>query len=419
MSSLGAAPGRSPKAQVFLSHSGFAGEVKAVLEALVEGLTDAGDRPLVDRTHIPLGFNFSKEVEEFVGDCDAAVFIISKTALDVSKSWVYAEANQLKYRMRQPAFQAIPVFVDDLTTAALEGRWDTTGLSMQNAVVEKDTATIVRRVVDGLDRTRRRVRAAGVVQELRSELDRVEPDRLRRAAEPLGDPGRTTPDGMDVALLLLKAGPDEVVAVARRLAERRCMDAATAVLNLALPFTWVDRQAARALDAAVRASRPAALNASEYWTPKCYLLCGSDEFTPWRFNELEFLQGERADGLKTETHETLDWRAAGMEDDVEDDSAPVEAPALPTVLAVKSKRLDADVVRQFQKYVGVENLGIVFLACGQRWADVDEALHQRLELLTPELDPEREAEARGRYLKSWGLVQGLVTEAKVWMTQQL
>jgi hypothetical protein len=408
-----AAQGTNPKAQVFLSHSGFAGDVKEVLEALVTGLSDAGDRPLLDRTHIPLGFDFSEEVGEFVGGCDAAVFIISKAALDVSRSWVYAEANQLKYRMRSPGFQAIPVFVEDLGPDDLQGRWDTTGLSMQNAVVDNDTATIVRRVVDGLDRTRRRVRAGGVMRALRSALDSVDPATLRQVAERLGDPGITTPDGMDVAVMLLKAGPDDVVAVAHGLAAARCKAAATAVLNLALPFTWVDRQAARALDAAVRASRPAAVNASEPWTPKCYLLCGSDEYPPWKVDEFDFRQGERADGLGVEARETLAWADAAIEDDDE----PVQAPAVPRVFAVKSPRLDEDVVQQFQQYIGVQNLGLVFLACGQRWADVDEALHQILELLTPELDPGWEAEARRRYVESWALVQELVTQADAWMTE--
>jgi hypothetical protein len=388
----GPAPSPQPQIQVFLSHSSHTEEANDVLEAVAAALRDAGDRPLVDRTHIPLGEDIPSGVSKLIRVCDAAVFLISESALDV-ESWVFGEARELKQKMDIPGFQAIPVLVG-VTRDQLVGRWDQTGLAFRNAVIGGDAEEIARKVVKGLGRTHERLRAGPVAAALQVKLSGVPEAVLRRAAAPVGDAGVASPDSLDVALLLLGGDADGIVAVAEALAVAS-EDAAFAVLNLALPFTWVNADAARALDAAVRSGRLAAVNATRAWTPECYLTRGSADYPPWKVEPVDLLAGELPGRPDAEAHDTLEWRdgAIGRND------GPPSARREPTVIAVDCRRLDDEIVREYEKYAGVENVGVVFLAHGHRWEDVSDVLRRRLELLTPELDPESEAEARRRYDK--------------------
>jgi hypothetical protein len=376
--------------RVFLSHSGYSGEIKRVLVQIEKQLVKAGYEPLIDR-QIAFGTEHQREIDRFIEDCDAAVFVISRRALDPKHTWVISEANQLRYKLKAPGFQGIPVLIDKLQPEDLDERWEATRLRLRNAIVGGKPNTIAKKIVNGLKNTHDLVQAQAspVAEALGRKLKEVnDPDALRDAARPLGH-GLPEPVHMHLALRLLSASEEHIVTVARALASKS-EGAARAVLKLALPFTWVDQNAARTLWATITTQRLAALNATQSDTTRCYIVCGADRYPPWQVVNVRSLKGELLETLEADAAEELNWRNGALKD-----PTPPERTDASVVFAVHCSRLSAAVIDEFDTSTyKLPNLGVVFVAGRQHWASVEALIAERVELLTPELDAEREAAAQ-------------------------
>ncbi|NEM04743.1 toll/interleukin-1 receptor domain-containing protein [Geodermatophilus normandii] len=378
--------------RVFLSHSGDRGVVKDVLDRLEAELGAAGFVPLVDRRMIR-GTNFHAAIDTYIATCDAAVFVISQRALHRRHPWVRIEANQLRHKLVQPWFQGVPVLVEGVQPDDLQGtEWEASGLPQQDAVVGDDAETVARTVVAGLAPTRARVEASPIAGALAGKLGEIGDEQtLRDAAGAVGW-DLVAPAARDLAQRLLRAEPDEVRTVALRLAPTS-QAAARATLVLALPFTWVDRTAARVLDQAVRGSRPAALNTVETFTTKSYVICGASDYPVWKVIRVDALEGERPAALAEEGARTRAWAAGELEG-----GAPGTEPmGDPVIYAVACSRLSRELVDVFRaRYRDRRDVGVVFITRGS-WADDTASMAREVDLIRPELDPARERQARQVY----------------------
>ncbi len=387
-----AGPDAGGRPRVFISHSGDGGVVGEVLDGLEAQLPAAGFLPLVDRRTVR-GTDFHRAIDGFVASCDAAVFVISRRALRRRHPWVRIEANQLRHKLVLPWFQGIPVLVDDVRPDDLQGtEWEASGLQLRNAVVGGDAATVVRTVVADLAPTRERVEASPVVRALAGKLGEIGDEQtLRDAAREVGW-DLLAPVARDLARRLLGAEPGQVERVALALLPSS-RTAARATLVLALPFTWVDRTAARFLDQAVRGRRPAALNSTETFTIKSYVVCGASDYPVWEVIRVDALEGERPAALAEEGARTRAWTAGRLED-----GAPgTEPEGDPVIYAVACSRLSREVVDVYRtRYRDRRDVGVVFTTPGP-WAGDTAALEGEVALVRPELDRAREEQAREVY----------------------
>jgi hypothetical protein len=397
-------PPRRPR--VFVSHSGTAGHVGEVLDALEHGLLDGGYEPLVDRSAIPAGTSFHPQVDEFVRLCDAAVILISRRALDREHAWVFAEANQLRPRVTAGDFQVVPVLLEDVQPAELRG-WEAPGIDEQNAIQGDDPAAIAATVLGAFEQTGLREALHPVVLEIARRLKGVSDQTLRDAGQVLAPGWVSGPLRTQLGRLLLRGGPEEIVAFAAQVALED-IPAAKATLNLAMPFTWVPLDAARRGYAAITGRRPVGLNTVSVDTPRHYLVCGWAEWPPWRprlVGELE--QGELVEELKRRLEGMLDHLDGGLPGDA---PAPGRA-ARGVVLVVRCAMLDEELVEAVGDISGREGVGVVVVAYDQRWADTPPQVRSRVELLVPELDRVIEQQAARRHQAALAEIQGARADA--------
>ena len=385
---------------VFISHSGDEGVVAAVLDQLVIGLKEAGFEPLLDRM-IGAGANFHHDVGRWVDACDAAVIVVSPRALEPERAWVLAEVNQLQYKVRTPGFQTIPVLLGGVVPKDLRRpAWEPTGLALCNLVVSDNPALVVARVVAELAATRDRVTASPTARALERYLRRItNEDTLRAAAEELGIPALPSPVARHLAVRLMRAGPGEVLTAAKVLNFENTV-VARVTLALALPFAWVDREAAVALAVALRGHRVAALNAIEKYTLDCYVTCGVEEDPPWSVELYESLQGEYLAEVVEDAIAEQEWQDGKLEE-AEPERWARPAPVSPTVYALRCGPLTPELLDFVEDWFGgVRHAHVVLLAGGQRWADVPRATADRVVLVTPELDAALEEDATSFYRES-------------------
>jgi hypothetical protein len=380
--------------RVFLSHSGYEGEVKRVLDWLEKTLLAVGCLPIFDRRHIVAGTDYQPTIDEMIRVCDAAVFIISRRALSSDHTWVRDEANMLRYKMVQPEFQGIPVLIEGLKVTALDGWWDPTGLRSRDAITGNDARTIAADVGEALRPTRDRLRAEPVAAALAQKLLSLvgSEDALTIAAAPLGEGMIPTPVARYLALRLLQASSPQVVEVAKRLAVAY-EKAAEAVLNLAFPFSLFDRAGPRALDAAIRRRQLAALNATKVtFTVSCYLLTGGGEYPPWESTVVEMQDGENLDEALSAADTEGGWKDGALE------GTSYRRASTPTVVAIDCGRLTADVVDGcVAHFRDRPEVRILFVTRDATWDHVPSSLAARVQLIAPAVDAMAEQQARDNY----------------------
>jgi hypothetical protein len=334
------------------------------------------------------------------------VIVISRRALKSKHPWVFAEVNMLALRMEQPDFQVIPVLIEGVQLEDLGSRWEPTGLHDRGGVIEKDPSIVAKAVVELLAPTRERIAsspAARLLETLLAPSSASSPDLLRSAAKNLSGPDVPDPVARELARRLLRAPREEIVAVAADLVLANELGA-QATLRFALPFTWVDQHAARALDRAMRDGRLAALNAKEMYTTHCYLICGMAKPPPWTVRGVSLLQGEHLPELVDDAVREIIYAGGGL---TEEPGLRVPPPSTPTVLVFDVGHLTTDVVECVRKRFGKDSdYGIVFLAHRQNSADLPTAVSaEEIEFVSPELDPALESEARRFYNDSQLKVQ--------------
>lgn len=385
------------KPRVFLSHSGKGSLVSAVLDKLESALERSGYEPLVDREHIIGGAEVSPVIDKFVRTCDAAVFILTPRALKLRNTWVRDEANQLRQKMIGPNFQALPVFVG-VKPKKLSAAWEAAGVPRRLGIKATDPDKIAAAVVAALAPTLDRVRADHLVLVLERKLREIPHDSaLERAAAPIGGwvPGMLR---LEIARRLLEATPAQIVEVAGGLVlENR--DVAKATLRLALPHTWVDRRAAQNVCEAIKGSRMTVLNTRELNTAKAHMVCGWNDYPPWRIEKQGYpVQGElETHGVQEAVQAKLEWSNGRLPRDVKA-KAPCEGPRRECirkriVVAFDCPRLETEILDTIEAITVKEDAAVMLLAPYENWADIPSDICSRVVLLDPALDRDEELKA--------------------------
>jgi hypothetical protein len=400
--------------RVFLSHSGKTGLVGAVLDTLEAKLKDGGFEPLVDRSQIMLGTRFAEEIDRFVQSCDAVVFIITPRALEQDHSWVRDEANQMRQKMIRPSFQAVPVFVG-VKPRDLGEAWNAAGLKQLSGVVSKDPTVIADQVVKGLAPTLHKLNSDPVVRKIASELRRItDDDAVAAAAQPVGGwvAGNLR---LEIARNLLQSKPQEIVDVACSLAlDNR--DVARSVLALALPHTWVDRDAARQLCTAIVDGHLAAINSLDLETASAHVLCGWPKYPPLTIEEVGLSpDGENVErDLEQAARTKRGFQDGQLEGDPPGRRVARETPLSPhRIYAFRCHTLDSELL-DWINALAQPSAQILLLAPVERWLDVPGGVLNRLAPLQPPLDRAQERIALARTRDARDTLRQLLEDDDHW-----
>jgi hypothetical protein len=273
-------------AEVFISHSARKDEeILAVLHALRDALEDAGFDVWLDKARLEPGAVWRDEIDRALLRCDAAVVVVSDTAL--VSDWVLKETSILSARRRVGrAFPLIPVIVPPMTVDRLQrsGRLDPVRLEDYQSVQAADPASGAEKVVAVLlpfksrfdDNSPRRL------QELRiaTLLGDIDEDLLAAAGEHLNlrreDWALVPNRGRLFAQRLLEADLNalrEAVDVMRIVRP----EVASELFETAAPFAWVEWEAASGINDVVAADPPRAvgINSEETLTCEMYVRCAA------------------------------------------------------------------------------------------------------------------------------------------------
>lgn len=381
------------QARIFLSHCGFEGDVAAVLEEIIDALPCADFKIMLDRTALDPGAPLKETIDDWLWNCDAAVVVVDARALDFEQNpWVFTEANRLQDR--RESIEVIPLFVDGKSAADVKNKtWEPVGLNLPLGVemARSETAAAAAvRVIEVLkDKTLRRVRTSGTLHQLAYVLGQFDADNLRRAAAPLKDKREWSAQRLkyEIADRMLDAPDyDVVIAVFAALA-RDSLDLAEEALYLVLPFTWVDKTAAAAIPAAIRAGRPVGLNATWLGTSEAYVARSAEAWPPWPVWHVDPWADTEHVHFKGDFQAQLDY-ALSLEEEVL---------LLGIMCDVKPEKVYIDYVQaQVEQHT---NLGLLFLLGDLSPADLPSTLPQTLKHVEPKLDRHREEEARVRSLE--------------------
>lgn len=377
------------KPKVFISHSGNDGVVGELIAALVDKLR-ADYEPMVDMRNIPGGQEYRQLIDEMLRQCDSAVVIVSRAALD--SPWVRNEAGRLRDRARgRAAFARMPVYIEGTGPADLRTReWDPTSLAEESPAGGGDMAVVAAEVVRLLSPVREHFLASGVERDMAGSLRRLHPETLGNAVAPLFPDPADAWTAADLALQsarrLLAADPPTVAKVLSRLI---LSDVALTerVLDVVLPFTWVNRDAAAVISATVHAAGSVWINTARVQTARDHVACASPEFPFWDVLDVEETWDEE---------NPRDLVAAFRAELAHADGqfTPAMAARLgersgPDVLAVPCSVHDLEVRAAFDA-TEFATYAKVFMAGEVSWGDVPAALIDALELVRPELDRDRE-----------------------------
>jgi hypothetical protein len=335
---------------VFLSHSGYGGDVEAVLDVLVGRLEDGGFIPLLDRQTIPGGVDFHLRVHNMIATCHAAVVLLNRRAHALESTWVLNETSRLQERAAvDEHFQVVPLYTEGLTPDDFRNDdWEPTDIARLNAAFSAgspdETATAV---VAMLDETRKRMTEGVVEREVLRLLSDVPEGQLRKAAEKLFG-GWIAGDPYPAVAKRLVAGGEKYTPVRgflRELVKFRHFETAQELLTLVLPFMWVRRDAVDPIPGAFAEGRPLGLNSREPRTGKAYVHCASTVWPIWKVCDV----------------------GPGFDDDI--------------------------VGRLERALAGRRRVGLVLLGGDVDWRLVPEEARRRILYLQPELVRKREARA--------------------------
>jgi hypothetical protein len=374
---------------VFISHSGKDGVVRDLIDALIAGFGEEFE-PLVDERNIAGGQEYRPVIDAMIGKCDAAVVIVSSAAL--ASPWVKREANLLGYKARKlTPFALIPVYIEGTGPEDLRTReWDPTALAEENPAGGDDMAVVAGDVIRRLAPTREHFLATGVERDLAGSLRKVHPETLRNVAEPLfNDPSEmwiASDLALQAARRLLVADIRTVVMVLDGLIVddvRRAEE----VLEIVLPFTWVDRVAAAVICAAVQATGSVWLNTGQVRTAKAYVRCASPRLPFWDVLDVEETWDE-----ENVWDLVAAFRAQLAHAEGEFSAAQASLLGMkygPDVLAVPCPLPDTEIRAAFDA-AEFSGYAKVFMAGEVSWSSVPAELVDALELVRPELDRTRE-----------------------------
>jgi hypothetical protein len=415
----------SAKAEVFVSHCGKEGDVRLLLDALERAFGE-DFKLLTDEREIRAGGPVVDQIGDMIRNCHAAIVIVNKRALTLEcddNRWVFTEASRLQDRF--DAIDVIPVFVEGVTADAIKIKaWEPTGLNtrlgrsggrMEHAATDfADVAALAEHLVDDLQPTLRRVRSCGVRDRISLFLKNFDVETLKRAAAPLEDRWgwRDKLIAQEVAERLLAADPGDranpnahygrVLKVLATLAPHD-LDAASLVLRLALPFTWVDADAAARIPAAVTNKKLVALNTLQSKTPDAYAVRHAD-WPLWNVchvdpaSDTEYVKTRR--DIKTWLDKIDDRRA--IWEGVEDYDLGFD------LVVVVCTRLNAELVEVLDEHLADRpDIGVVYLVGDLEEADVTRYLDTRFVYVEPKLD--RGVETRG--LTRWERAPDALTDA--------
>jgi hypothetical protein len=382
-----------PRPHVFLSHSGYAGETKATLEAVAEALEHDGFTPLLDRHDVVSGSNFHHWVHNMIAVCNAAVVLMDERAFARETPWVFNEVSRLQPRSEQDeGFQLLPLYASGITPDHLRNSdWHVTHLDERDKVdVATTPSATARAVVAALRPTRERF-AAGVVEReiaqiLRSELSS---EALRGAARGLVA-GYIEGDVADVLARHLIVGD---FTRSRKFLLQLRIDPNTKLelLQHIMPFKWVPSDAASAIPAALAEGRPIAINSNHVETVCAYVHCATTVWPAWAVRQVGApFDGDNVDDIVDQAQAEVDFYEGVVEFPSTDGPPPdadAEAARPLVILTIECPGFEAEMVAPIQAYVAERGrLGVVLRDGHITRSDLNEDVFARIRYLSPELD---------------------------------
>jgi TIR domain len=182
-----------PKPLVFISHSAKEPVSRKILDNLVKTLAPDFE-VLLDQYRLEANDDWRRELNIWMGLCQAAIVLLSKTAL--KSDWVLQEATILRWRWAQDNdFVLIPVLVPPVKHSTLEQDERFAPLALNEIqMISTDTpARVVARIVKRLEPLKTIGNTKTQLQELESviaarltELDTKRPRALQEAGTKLG-----------------------------------------------------------------------------------------------------------------------------------------------------------------------------------------------------------------------------------------
>lgn len=249
--------------KVFISHSAKDATARRLLNVLYDELKAHGFEPLADRDMKP-SEGWRARIDGWVGECDAAVIIISQDALE--SRYVLYEAANLRYRMKayHSSFILIPILLPDVSPESLRAKMDpiqlyeVQSISLASKGTDEDAAVAaaVREALETLGRLPERAFRHELEEDLVASLSSKHFDNGDREAM-WGMVSLGGPSGLvekDQAFALARALLDmdvprgeqrlkKLKQVARQLVSIIAIDTRR-IINIITPFSWVDPAAA-------------------------------------------------------------------------------------------------------------------------------------------------------------------------------
>ena len=292
-----------PKPRVFISHSAKETHAEALRTALAKALNDAGYPVLLDKDELQLGVNWRATLNVWIDGCDAAVVLLSESALQ--SAFVAYEASILAYRKRANArFLLIPVFVDPVDNKKVQHSplAPTRIHDVESITKDVPQDQLIQQVLEKMAEHEAITAVDGHTKHLTSLLEDVPDFALEEEGERLGiNLGAWVPASelkLALAMKMMGAGLD---------------GAATTVMNLDsyLPeprpktageiadlvgASWVDSRSVDAIPKVAKGSRAVGVNGDNPLTAKMYVIRAcprppSNRFR-WRVAEVDGVVGE-------------------------------------------------------------------------------------------------------------------------------
>jgi TIR domain len=272
------------KPRIFISHSASEDPPsRALLNALAKKLRTDGYRVLLDKTGLELGDNWRSKINLWIGGCDAAIVLLSESALE--SAYVAYEASILAFRkVSDPNFRPIPIFLDPVSYDRVQASLlaPTRIHNIQAVIKEVPQDAAIRQVLEKLDELQStKTPVEPKAQHLSNLLEPVPETEYTEDAEKLGiDLGAWVPGTqkrLALALKMMGVGLDGSTKILRRI--RTSLSKPRPDLEeliILIGSSWVDYRAVEKITHAARAGKSLGVNAQKPLTAKMYVIWACD-----------------------------------------------------------------------------------------------------------------------------------------------
>jgi hypothetical protein len=299
------------KPRIFISHSAKEPYAAQIRDALGTALNESGKYAvLLDQFALEPGDAWRSRINLWVGGCDAAVVLLSESAL--SSAYVAYETSILAYRRTtDPNFVILPVYLQGIDEKRLlSSRLSPQNLTEVQAIQGEDAATIIDAVTRKLDelncrrqeKTPVELRAEALARLLRGLDDGVVDDAAERIDLDLGPWEPEQNKRLKLAIQLLSVGPRAAMRCLLLLQDEfqhlNRLHAFQEIVDI-IGSAWVDYRSVERIPRIARGKEGRRAISTNAFTPliaEMYVtsarITAGDRPTSWHYAECDAVTGE-------------------------------------------------------------------------------------------------------------------------------